>query len=320
VKAPPDSEKNVAPTPRATIGRWADEPSSSGWEAAEALASEPAVVTATPQATVAADGAATVEAQPPASPALIAALGPMRAPYQTSPGVGLPLVPLPSPLAAPQPLPDPTTSARGSAATSSGLGTAMREEVWAIVRAAVEEAMGPLVARQRELEARVERAERENEAERTSRARHSTAPPAAGGGASVGPSTAASRLASIGPVAPASIPVALGPSLAPPGFSAAAPPALPRFEAPAPAGARGLPERKTPSAHPVGPRPSIGPTGYGVGVVNASASAQGRVSSTSFDIEGFDGGRRKRRLAGFVVAFMLLIIVGVVTMTVLSHN
>lgn len=48
-------------------------------------------------------------------------------------------------------------------ASHAGLGTAMREEVWAIVRAAVEEATGPLVTRQRELEARVERAERERD-------------------------------------------------------------------------------------------------------------------------------------------------------------
>jgi hypothetical protein len=188
----------------------------------------------------------------------------------------------------------------------------MREEVWAIVRAAVEEAMGPLVARQRELEARVERAEREQEADRAKGAR-------AGAGQS-----GASKLASIGPLGgPSSIPVAFGPSLAPPAINLA-PAAVPRFDtndkprererATASSGA------STSSAHPAGPRPSIPATGYGVTVMNAPRASLDLESVGPVDIEGFDGGRRKKRVAAFVVVVMLLVIVGAVTMTVLSHT
>lgn len=208
----------------------------------------------------------------------------------------------------------------------------MREEVWAIVRAAVEEAMGPLVVRQRELEARVERAERERGAEGAKGAQTAAKPPppaaapaaqpSGGGGAS-----AASRLASIGPVGgPSSIPVAFGPSLAPPTLSLPQA-AVPLFESEA-AGAT-LPDidtaaaapviREKTSAHPVGPRPSI-PVGYGVSVVVAPRASLDLESVGPVDVEGFDGGRAKKRVASIVVVMMLLLIAGLVTMTVLSHN
>jgi hypothetical protein len=38
------------------------------------------------------------------------------------------------------------------------------------------------------------------------------------------------------------------------------------------------------------------------------------------DIAGFDGGRAKRRVGIIVAVLMLLIIAGVVTMAILSHN
>jgi hypothetical protein len=226
-------------------------------------------------------------------------------------------------------------------AATAGLGSAMREEVWAIVRAAVEEAMGPLVARQRELEARVERAERlerEHDAERAKGGRPAqNAPPqlpAQGGAAS-----AASRLASIGPAAAmSSIPVALSPSLSPPAFN---PPqaAVPRFDS-APGSAtdpRGVTIRDLPvaaphepgggrergaasNAHPVGPRPSVGPQGYGVTVTKSMRPTLDLENVGPVDIEGFDGGRRKRRVASAVVVIMLLLIASAVTMTVLSHT
>ena len=40
----------------------------------------------------------------------------------------------------------------------------------------------------------------------------------------------------------------------------------------------------------------------------------------AIDISGFDGGRRKKRVATAVVMLMLMLIAGAVTMTVLSHS
>jgi hypothetical protein len=190
-------------------------------------------------------------------------------------------------------------------ASTAGLGSAMREEVWSIVRAAVDEAIGPLVARQRELEARLERAER------------------SGGGAGGG---AAARLASI-PVtmggnsaAPppmpkaAPVPTALGPALLPAAFKPAAEPGLDL--GPTPAAKRSAPT----SAHPVGPRPSIPPQGYGVTVTSIPRASLDLDAVGPVDIEGFDGGRRKRTVARLVVVMMLLLIGGAVTMMILSYN
>lgn len=219
----------------------------------------------------------------------------------------------------------------------------MREEVWAIVRAAIDDAMGPLVARQRELEARVERAERERDAALRGRPAQETppAPPPQAGGHSGGTgtggasaSTAASRLAALGPsLALSSIPVAMGPSLAPPAFNAQAAP-VPRFDAGSAtissgvpvSGASTIPDIKVGSGasasggHPVGPRPSFAPTGYGVTVTQSTRPSFDLQNVGPIDIEGFDGGARKRKVAGFVVILMLLLIAGAITMTVMSHN
>lgn len=78
----------------------------------------------------------------------------------------------------------------------------MREEVWAIVRAAVAEATQPMIAKQRDLEARLERAEREPRP-----AAPATAPAAAPAPRATGNS----------------IPVLLGPSVAPPAIREASP-------------------------------------------------------------------------------------------------
>jgi hypothetical protein len=158
----------------------------------------------------------------------------------------------------------------------------MREEVWAIVRAAVEEAMGPVMARQRELEARVERAER---------------------GGTVGGSTRPAQAAPA--VAMASIPVAFGPSVAPPAFSAKSAGAVPFVEAPQPAR---------------GPMLSLPPQGYGVTVMQSTRPTLDLDAVGPVNIDGFDGGRRKRRVAAAVVVIMLMIIIGAVTMTVISQS
>ena len=65
---------------------------------------------------------------------------------------------------------------------------------------------------------------------------------------------------------------------------------------------------------------SIPPTGYGVNVVQGPRPSLDSENVGPVDIEGFDGGARKRRVAGTVVVLMVLIFVGVLTMTLLSHN
>lgn len=259
----------------------------------------------------AAGAPATYASPPTAAPATPHSPGTARGPYQTSPGVGVPQGA------------SRTAGTTASAMATGGLGSAMREEVWAIVRAAVEEAMGPLVARQRELEGRVERAERFADAASRGRqagagipnAAPQTAPQGGGG------STATSRLASI--------PVAFSPSVAPPAFAAPSP-LLPRTEiAPASVtnpGMETIPDlaasRSPAMAHP-GPRPampSLPPTGtYGVTVMESIRPKLDLDAVGDVDIAGFDGGRRKRMVGIAVVIIMLLIIAGVVTMTLASH-
>ncbi len=155
----------------------------------------------------------------------------------------------------------------------------MREEVWAIVRAAVEEAVGPLVAQQRDLTARLERAERE-----PARAPQAAPPPAP-----LGP---ALLPVVFRPVDNATTKIDLSPSVPPRGGSA--------------------------SAHPVGPRPSIGP--YGVSVIPGPRFALDLDAVGPVNIDGFDGSRRKKTVARVVVVFMLLLIGGAITMMVLSYN
>jgi hypothetical protein len=336
---------NVAPSPRppavaapASPARWEDEPASDSWENAPTVNSFPepddlpaptprvlpAAQAASParQASPATQGVTAIATAAPATPA---SPGTMRGPYPTAPGIGdgAPLVaspPLPPPApAAPGGRPavaGPTGAARGATASpatagTAGLGSAMREEVWAIVRAAVEEAMGPLVARQREFEARVERAER---------------------GAS---GTAATLLQSISPMGgPSSIPVAFGPSLAPPAFTAKAPPRLPSFDNEPSSGTNPggttIPDLKAAPAYQSGggvaaqpargPMLSLPPQGYGVTVMQSTRPKLDLDAVGPVDVDGFDGGQRKRRVGYAVVVIMLMIIIGVVTMTVLSHG
>lgn len=172
----------------------------------------------------------------------------------------------------------------------------MREEVWAIVRAAVEEAVAPLVARQRELEARLERPEPAR-----------VAPPAPQGGAT----NAAARLAQLGG---SGSPPPLGPALLPAVFKPVDMGAAALDLAPRVARVAGA------SAHPVGPRPSLPPQGYGVTVMSAPRFALDLDAVGPVDIDGFDGGRRKRNVARVVVVFMLLLIGGAITMMVLSYS
>jgi|GEM_PF-3072843 len=318
------------------FGRWEDEPESGGWDNADTATSFPEPtdlpeptprvlppVEATPVAPPAAASPATQASPETAVPATPASPGTMRGPYQTSPGVGGPQAALPAPVPAagapgsPKAATPKAATATHAMASIAGLGSAMREEVWAIVRAAVEEAVGPLVARQRELEARLERAEREPDAG-ANRARPAQN---AGAAAAAGGASAASRLASIGAGgaggAGAAAPTPLGPALLPAVFKPADPGATTLDLAPTPA----APSRASgASAHPVGPRPSVGPQGYGVTVTASPRASLDLDAVGPVDVYGFDGGRRKRNVARVVVVMMLLLIGGAVTMMILSYN
>jgi hypothetical protein len=195
------------------------------------------------------------------------------------------------------------------------------------VRAAVEEAVGPLVARTRELEARLERAER------TGGGNVSLT-----GASTAAVSTAAAKLAASGggPSLPGPLPGSRVPSNPPPPLKAPAPPPpLPvqRAQTDAAPGSQTNPDGTTipemkaaapygtsTSAHPVGPRPSMPVNGYGVSVILSTRPTLDLESVGPINIDGFDGGRQKRRVAYVVVVVMVMIIVCAVTMSVLSHN
>jgi hypothetical protein len=225
--------------------------------------------------------------------------------------------------AVPPPLASRAATATSAMASGAGLGAAMREEVWAIVRAAVEEATKPLLARQRELEAQLERAERFVEASNRVRGGVGAAAPEAPTAAATAAAgaSASSRLASLGPTP--SPPPALVASVFHPQSAEASriepPPSASALTAPEPAR---VPDKVVVRAapHPVGPRPSLAPTGYGVAVMASTRPSLDLDSVGAVDIEGFDGGRRRKRVGAIVAVLMLLIIAAVVTMAVLSHN
>lgn len=300
-----------AAAPKGKPARWEDEPPSGGWDNADTVTNfpepsdlpEPTPRVLPPVEPTPAPAAAAASSAVTAGPTTAASPGTMRGPYQTSPGVGGPPAGAPAPLpAAGAPPPAPAVkavTATQAMASTAGLGSAMREEVWAIVRAAVEEAVGPLVARQRELEARLARVPQG--APQASPAAPA-APPAQAAAAS-----AASRLASI--------PITLGPSLAPPAFKPE-PQGVPSFES----SSADRPRSGSTSAHPVGPRPSMQPQGFGLPVMTVERPTLDLDAVGPVDVDGFDGGRRKKTVARVVVVLMLLVIVGAVGMMVLSYN
>lgn len=324
----------VAPTPppvppgapKAQLKKFDSEPPSGGWDAADADTvtsfPEPTELPApTPRNLPPVKASPVTQAAPATNvPATPHSPGTVRGPYQTSPGVG---GPPPADAAARAPAPPAARVVAGAAATAqTGLGSAMREEVWAIVRAAVDEAVSPLLVRNRELEARVDRAERFADAAKGAArpiigagipaAATPLAPPVAG-------ASAASKLAALAPSMEgdrAPVHVSLAPSLSPNPFP-------PRVDLTP--GSETAPDLKPPAvpalAHPVGPRPTLPPAGsYGVTVMPSMRPSLDLESVGAVDISGFDGGRSKRRVATAVVVIMLVIVASVVTMTLLSHS
>jgi len=117
-----------------------DLPSDSGWDTAETVTSMPDAPE-NPLANV-----------PPAAPT---PKGGIVAPVSSAPVPPAPQTPNP---VTPRSVPPPAVST-SPGPSLQGLSAPMREEVWAIVRAAVTEATTPMISKQRELEERVVRAE-----------------------------------------------------------------------------------------------------------------------------------------------------------------
>lgn len=203
------------------------------------------------------------------------------------------------PPAAPTPTPTPSPAAmtRGAksvpppAASTSpgpsvhGLNAPMREEVWAIVRAAISEATQPMIAKQRELEERLARAEQ---------AARSRPPPAFPAGPPAGASN--------------SIPVMLGPSLAPPGAPAGAAPdsaTNPNFRAP---------QKSI--------RLSVPPGVYGVAVVDPGPQKPAVDLANVgpiHDMPDFGSGRTKT-VGRIIAGIMVLVLAAAIIATIASRS
>lgn len=217
---------------------------------------------------------------------------------------------------------------------AAGMPANVREEVWAIVRAAVETATAPLLQKQQDLEVRLERMDREVKAlsprppavapppppaaAPTASQSAQAIPPAPGVGASSGTSgsSAASKLAAIAPATKPmpSIPVTMGSASIPP----IAPHPPPRIEeATIPA------MRPRADSAPVSSSGrSLPPQGYGVVVVPPGPRPSIDLDSVAIgpdDYAAFDGGRKKKIVVRVVIAVLLLVIVGVVLSTILSY-
>ncbi len=256
-----------------------------------------------------ADGAVTttnadVPVPTPTPPAVAAAPPPVPTPTPTP--IGLP------PVARKPPVASGTTRDPEQTApqTALSMSNAMREEVWAIVRAAVQDAVAPLAARNRELDQRLTNAERNLERERSERERlieqakeavlaASRPQPRAGGN---------------------SIPVSIEASI-PPAPLVVGAPAVPNVFLEGPkmqaAPRASLPAARMPAKVPGG---SIPPTGLGV-VVTAGPSPLldlSRVDVGVIDLPDF--GRRRRLMGRLIVGLMLVGVIAAVVMTILSHN
>jgi hypothetical protein len=221
--------------------------------------------------------------------------------------------PMQSPIDPVPPAPPPPAPARGAAAAlanaTAAMSPAAREEVWVIVRAAVDQAVAPVLARQKEIEARLERA-----AAQVAAAQASAIAQAASQAA---PATLASRAGSTATARLASIPVQMG-SLSP------TPPPARADTAPT---SSTVPDMRSPLAsqppRTTSARPSLPATGYGVVVVPPAVRASLDLEGVSFsadEMKGFDGGKSKRRVVTFVVVVLLAVAIFAVTMTILSHS
>ena len=209
-----------------------------------------------------------------------------------------PVVPVrndPAPVHRVEPAPMSIGSAsRALDAAMPGLSSAMREQVWAIVRAAVDESIAPLQAKLRDVETKLEKA---------ASARAAAVPAAPVTTQAVPPP----RLASMPPV-----------DSSPPGPLTPTAPVVRVPQAPA------IPISLAPPAVEPAPvtRPSYHSTSYGI--VSTPPGPPPRSIQDAADAMGAieipDFGRKKRIVGRVIVAMMLLLVVGAIIATILSHQ
>ncbi len=215
------------------------------------------------------------------------------------------------PVAVPRKPPSPTRDAEQTAPQpAQSMSTAMREEVWAIVRAAVQDAIAPLVAQNKALEERLARAEKAVENERTERDRLVAAAKEA---------VVAAARPSGAPRGGGSIPVSLDPSI-PPAALAIGTTKLPRIEERVdltPTTPRVMPKATMPTRVPGG---SLPPTGLGVVVTEGPSPTLDLSKMGGGPIEIPDFGKRRRVMGRLLVALMLLAVTAAIVMTILSHG
>lgn len=197
----------------------------------------------------------------------------------------------------------------------AALSAEAREEIWTIVRAAVDAAVAPLLERQRGLEDQLARALRAAEEVRPRG------------------ESATSKLASLAP--PIAVDVSFPPPALPrmpPASADNGPPSEPvrkvEGRRPEPVAAAAAPMATIPDAAPLtlsATRTSIPPSHFPVVPPSASRLQEmelralaARTSATEF--EGYDGGRRKGRVAMVVVILILLAVGAAITATVMSHS
>lgn len=208
-----------------------------------------------------------------------------------------------NPVAPPSPKVEPVPAAMGSAsraldAAVPGLSSAMREQVWAIVRAAVDESLAPVQAKLREVETKLEKAEKAAvPAAKPAAASVVTAPipsPAIDAPTPIAPAVKVSA-------APAAIPVSLAP--------AAAVSVAPAAAAPTAADAPAV-------------RPTFTSTSYGLVSVPPGPPPKSIVDEAEAlgAIEIPDFGRKKRMLGRVIMTIMILAVISAIVATILSHQ
>ncbi len=296
MRAPYNTEPGIAPPPaRASaippVSKVEEIPDSASWEdatvanvseeiVAAAARELPRVEPTPPPAPMEGGNTKPTEPKMTAAQALARATRAYSAPAQVG---AAPAQAAPPPAPAPAPAP------------AALLSSAQREDVWTIVRAAVEQAIQPLVVKQREMEARLERSERAQEARETQPR---------------DPYALEDRTSTR---AVSKAPAAL------PGFTPAAGRVAPK---PAPNADHDAVTAAY-SSPPVSLRPSLVTTSYGTVVVPQEPRRELDLASVALsadDIEGFDGGRRKRLVGRVIAVLLVLMIGGAITATIVSRS
>jgi hypothetical protein len=205
----------------------------------------------------------------------------------------------------------PTGKAAPSRPAVPQLATSVREEVWTIVRAAVESAVAPLAEANKQLQSRLDQLERAVERERLERERLVTA-----AGAAVSAAQASAAAAHAIPSIPVAFDAALASAIAP---AIPTPARLPVAPASEPGSAEAPPRRfaQAPSRIPGG---SIPPTGFGVVVSEGPRPSLVVAGPPLTEIETPDFGKRRRMVGRLVVVGMLLGVVGALVASILSHT